>query len=71
MVTDINMPQMNGVRLAAKLRETRPNLKFILMLATLGYLEELVAAGWTCIGKPSTLAELLHLVHEQLGNPAP
>lgn len=61
MITDIIMPDMNGLELTKKAKRTRPNMKVIIMT---GYIddfsyEEAIEAGATdFIKKPFTLKEL-------------
>jgi two-component system NtrC family sensor kinase len=69
LVTDVVMPEMNGVQLARQLRERRPELK-ILYLS--GYSASIIdsrtdmGARDELLSKPFTRAELLHRVRSAL-----
>ena len=53
LVSDVVMPEMNGPEMAAKLRETHPDLKVLFMS---GFSEETVISR----GVPSTVEHFLH-----------
>jgi two-component system cell cycle sensor histidine kinase/response regulator CckA len=69
MLTDVVMPGMNGVDLAARVAEIRPDMK---ILFTSGHTENaalrLAALDntWPFIGKPYTMADLIRKVRETL-----
>jgi two-component system, cell cycle sensor histidine kinase and response regulator CckA len=69
LVTDVVMPRLGGVPLAARLRALRPELMvvFVSGYAGEGMLEdELAAKGTTVLYKPFTAPALLHAVRQQL-----
>jgi two-component system cell cycle sensor histidine kinase/response regulator CckA len=66
LVTDIVMPQMDGVTLAARIRAQQPNLRVLLMS---GYQDRRLAAGAAAsmiLPKPFTAAQLRARVEEAL-----
>lgn len=69
VMTDLVMPGMGGIELAAKLRTTHPALKF---LFTSGYSAEAVSdqfvhdGEWNFIGKPYGLRELTEEIRRVL-----
>ncbi len=73
LLSDVVMPGMNGVELAARLRELRPGLPVVL---TSGYAEEAVARfgprvpGARFLPKPYTPESLSRSLREALGTPA-
>ena len=74
LLTDIIMPDMNGVEFAHVMRARQPDLPVILMS---GYhdLAEVPSDGGTLaehlLQKPVTPEALLHAVHESLGMRVP
>ncbi|MBI5505270.1 MAG: response regulator [Deltaproteobacteria bacterium] len=69
MLTDVIMPDMNGLELAQRLRDLRPEMK---VLYTSGYTDnalahrQILAEGMHFIAKPFRVAELAHKVREVL-----
>jgi PAS domain S-box-containing protein len=65
VLTDIVMPTMNGVELAAKLAKTRPETRVLFMS---GYVPEATGAGEMehTLQKPFTTESLVNKVHEVL-----
>ena len=61
IITDINMPEMNGVRMAAAIREIRPNARFIAITG------ESHSGFECCIVKPIVFNELFNAVERCLG----
>ncbi len=73
LLTDVVMPRLGGVELAARLRETRPGLRVVFMS---GYTERGAAfqdlgEGSTFLQKPFTPALLAHRVRDLLDGPPP
>ncbi len=70
LVTDIVMPEMDGITLALKVSKDRPNMPILMMT---GYAAErqrahnLEALIHKVISKPFSLADLLEAVDEALG----
>jgi two-component system, cell cycle sensor histidine kinase and response regulator CckA len=65
MLTDIVMPGMNGIALAARAHKLAPNLHVVFMSGfTQDYASELT--GSVCLSKPFKPAELLSTVHSAL-----
>jgi CheY-like chemotaxis protein len=68
MLTDIVMPGMNGLALAAQVHKLRPNLPVIFMSGFASrYQEELT--GTVCLRKPFKPVELLAAVEGVIGLP--
>lgn len=66
VVSDFNMPGLNGIQLAKNLRSIRPNLQFIFMSASPAAFEEITAEGHICLAKPFPIPELLSSICERL-----
>jgi CheY-like chemotaxis protein len=68
MLTDIVMPGMNGLALAAQAHQLRPSLPVMFMT---GFAEEYQAelCGSVCIRKPFKATELLAAVQDVIGLP--
>lgn len=70
LITDVVMPQMNGLELARRLAETNPGLKWIFMS---GYTADVIAhqgildKGVHFISKPFSMSDLAEKVREVLG----
>ncbi|MDE3044777.1 MAG: PAS domain S-box protein [Acidobacteriota bacterium] len=70
VITDLNMPKMDGLELVAKLRERRPDLSVIVMsglatdATTAGRLEK---SGAKFLAKPFTVSQLLNAVFDTMG----
>lgn len=66
-MTDVGLPDLRGEELAAKARESRPNLP---VLFASGYAESFnVPPGMHLIGKPFSIDQLRDKVLEILGAP--
>ena len=71
VITDQSMPEMNGVQLAAALRERAPNLPIILLT---GFGEEMQALGDhpenvdLVIGKPVSASELRRAIYKAVAS---
>lgn len=69
VLTDIRMPEINGLELIARLRRIRPQLPYILMT---GFPNDILmenlprVEGLTLLRKPFTLDALLTLIREAL-----
>ncbi len=74
VLTDVVMPGMNGPEVAAKLRETNPDMATVYMS---GYTENAIVhrgeldAGVILIEKPFTTRELLDVVRKTLSRRNP
>lgn len=68
MLTDIVMPGMNGLALAAHVHHIRPNLPVIFMT---GFANEYQAelSGSVCLRKPFKAPELLTAIQDVIGPP--
>ncbi len=69
LLTDVEMPSMNGVALAAAVREIRPNQRIIIASADLASLSQKginLPEGVPTIEKPFSLTELIALVQREL-----
>ena len=65
IISDVNMPEINGIRLVREIRTIAPDLKIILSSGSLGEAEKLIAADLginAFIGKPWTAQQLLTCV---------
>jgi two-component system, cell cycle sensor histidine kinase and response regulator CckA len=68
MLTDIVMPGMNGLALAARVHQIRPSLPVIFMSGfTNEYQAEL--SGSVCLRKPFKAPELLSAIQDVIGPP--
>jgi DNA-binding NtrC family response regulator len=59
VISDFDMPIMNGLGLWRVLGELRPNLKVLFISGNLEACEMLAAEGFSCLEKPFSFAELL------------
>ena len=66
VISDFQMPQMNGVQLANILRTQRPKLDFIFVTGNGEVCEMLVDRGFTCMSKPFGLEALRNAVRVRL-----
>ena len=66
VVSDYSMPGQNGIQLANDLQRMRPKLEFVFMSASPVAFEESIAAGFVCLPKPFSFAELLEKIQERL-----
>ena len=71
VLTDINMPEMNGVELVRHLRANHPTVQVVLMSgASADWLPELVREGLDdlpLLTKPVSVSQLLELIGRILG----
>lgn len=69
LVTDIQMPGMNGVDLARELKRMRPDIPVLLIS---GYADgiAILQVGWFFLKKPFRPATIVAKVKEALGHPA-
>jgi YesN/AraC family two-component response regulator len=59
VMTDINMPVMDGIRMASEIKAIKPDTKFILLTATSKDNERFCEIGFSaCIMKPLALIKL-------------
>jgi CheY-like chemotaxis protein len=68
LLTDIAMPGMNGLALAARVHQIRPSLPVIFMT---GFADEYQAelCGSVCLRKPFKAGELLTAIQDVIGPP--
>src|SRR5215831_10352810 len=52
VVSDFQMPEMSGIRLAEEMRLHRPQLQFVFITGNRGVSESLAAQGHSCLTKP-------------------
>jgi two-component system nitrogen regulation response regulator GlnG len=74
VITDVIMPDENGLDLVPRIRKIRPSLRIIVMSAQNTLLTALKAAergAFEYLPKPFDLRELLGLVERALSQPAP
>ncbi len=69
VITDLNMPDMNGVQMIGEIRALRPGTKFIVLTAASGILASATSAGKVtavdhCILKPVRLAALFAAIDQ-------
>jgi len=64
LLTDVVMPNMNGLELADRLLEREPRLRVLFMSGS-----EDTSRGFGCVGKPFTGPGLIGRVGEALGSP--
>jgi two-component system cell cycle sensor histidine kinase/response regulator CckA len=67
LLCDVLLPGMLGPELAAQIKETRPQMRVILMSGETG---KALSNGWVFLGKPFLPARLLELVHAELERPS-
>lgn len=72
LVSDVSMPQMSGLELVRKARESRRGLPTILLSGNMGREEreeaELLGVG-VCLGKPVDITELRNAIDHLVGRP--
>ena len=68
VISDFQMPQMNGVQLANILRAQRPTLDFIFVTGNGEVGQMLVDRGFTCMSKPFGLETLRNAVRDRLNH---
>jgi two-component system, cell cycle sensor histidine kinase and response regulator CckA len=70
IMTDVNMPGMDGLTLIRAVREAAPEAKIILSSGSLGEAEQRVAAGigvTAFLPKPYTVAQLMACIRSVVG----
>ena len=69
LLSDVNMPGMNGPDLGEALKKARPDLRVVLMsgMAAGGLL--VLNHGWAFLTKPFVPTELVRMVRDVLGRP--
>jgi DNA-binding NtrC family response regulator len=66
VISDFQMPHLNGVQLADILRAQRPNLDFIFVTGNGEVCQTLAERGFTCLSKPFGLELLRSTVRDRL-----
>jgi DNA-binding NtrC family response regulator len=66
LLTDFQMPGLNGIELAQRLLQVQPHLKVIVMSGIPTVVEETDKAGFAFLGKPFAVSDLLELIRETL-----
>jgi CheY-like chemotaxis protein len=70
LVTDVDMPQLDGVSLARETLRLKPNIAIVLMSGFTDQLDRATALNakrLTSISKPFTLEQIKHMVRSILG----
>jgi DNA-binding NarL/FixJ family response regulator len=67
LISDVTMPKMNGLQLAAAVRTLRPQLPVLLISGNMPNAD----CGWGCIAKPFTSVELVERVRQVLVDNTP
>jgi len=68
LLSDVIMPKMNGLQLAAAVRRVRPQLPVLFISGNMSHAADY---GWGCIPKPFTSGELTERVRQVLAGNAP
>jgi CheY-like chemotaxis protein len=63
ILSDFEMPGLNGSQLAQRLRVIRPDIKIVFMSGNPDARERLMAEGHICLAKPFLLSELYETLH--------
>lgn len=66
VISDFQMPEMNGIQLAVRLRQQRPNVEFVFMTGNRDVFEDLTEQGFVCLNKPFPLDKLRDIVRSRL-----
>jgi CheY-like chemotaxis protein len=66
VVSDFNMPGLNGTQFAERVRPVLPDARFIFMTGDADAREDLVAKGFVCFLKPFTFADLIWSIQRSL-----
>lgn len=64
VVSDVDLPGLNGLQLAERLQEEQPHLKFIFTSGNPASCERVRTKGYRCLAKPFSLAELREAIHQ-------
>jgi DNA-binding NtrC family response regulator len=68
VVTDFNMPNMNGLKLRTALRKLRPGLEVLFITGNPETYEMLVSKGFVCFQKPFDFTDLTSTIRLTLLN---
>jgi DNA-binding NtrC family response regulator len=66
VVTDFNMPEMNGLQLWHRIQQVRPGLRVLFISGNSEVCESLCAKGLPCLVKPFQFAKLVSEIREKL-----
>jgi CheY-like chemotaxis protein len=66
VLSDFNMPRLNGTEFADRVRTILPDAKFVFMTGDFDAREDLIAKGFICLLKPFPFAELIWSIQECL-----
>lgn len=66
VLSDVDMPGLNGIQLAQNLRGIQPHIKFVFMSGNPHNCEHLIADGYVCLAKPFSFTELRDTVQQKL-----
>ena len=69
LLSDVQMPRMNGPELGIALKESRPDLRIMLMSSMVNGSLLVLNYGWAFIEKPFVKAKLLNMVNRVLHSP--
>jgi len=67
IVSDVAMPEMDGVEFAARAHELRPEIPLLLLTGHDSMVDQIIAQGSMALLKPYEPERLLGLVEEMLG----
>jgi len=67
LLSDVMLPQMNGLQLAAAVHELRPQLPVLFISGSMPHAD----CGWGCLAKPFTSGELAERVRQIIAENAP
>ncbi len=65
VLTDVDMPEMNGIELAARIRSSNPDAKIVFMSGCLPF-DVTVPSGYRAISKPFKTKDLLSALADEL-----
>ena len=68
VLSDFQMPDINGLELAQRILSGRPNLPVILMSGNLSVRETIRERGFDCIQKPFLLPDLIQQIKERISS---
>jgi len=69
ILSDFNLPGMNGIALAHEIDPIRPKLPIIFMTGNREACDEITARGFYCLKKPFSFADMEYIIRETLGAP--